>query len=216
MGAYCLSRGLWPGDDSSRALVRRGEAVVCFSPERGIGGGASNERAGLVSQLGDGVETCGLQRRLPLAGLRLPRGGSGSAGNARPRGPGEVRDVMFPTASATVLRHPGAEPGDLPPGYSGSLVVLTSRLLAPRRKQDPGERLARSRGCRLANRGICCLGVRGGALGWGRPEGELKTEGHVLAGRWWARQGRSRARGGRRWAPERQFWAGAPSFMLTC
>ena len=141
---------------------------------------------------------------------------SGSPGNARPRGPGEVRDVMFPTASATVLRHPSAEPGDLPPHYSGSLGVLTSRVLAPRRKHDPGERLARSRGCRLANRGICCLGVRGGALGWGRPEGELKTEGHVLAGRWWERQGRSRARGGRRWAPERQFWAGAPSFMLTC
>ena len=188
--------------------------------EGGISGGASKGRAGLVSQLGDGVETCGLQRRLPVAGLRLPQGGCGSPGNARPRGgppsPGGVRDVVFPTASATVPRHRSAEPGDLPPRYSGSLGVLTSRLLAPRRKQDPGERLARSRGCRLANRGICGLGVRGEALGWGRPEGELQTGGHVLAGRWWERQGRSRARGGWQWAPERQFWAGAPSSVLTC
>lgn len=58
--------------------------------------------------------------------------------------------MMLPTASATVLRHPSAEPGDLPPRYSGSLGVLTSRPFAPRRKQDPGERLARSRGWRTA------------------------------------------------------------------
>ena len=132
---------------------------------------------------GMGWKPVGSREGSPWLASGSPPGGSGSPGNARPRGgppsPGGVRDVVFPTASATVLRHRSAEPGDLPPRYSGSLGVLTSRFLAPRRKQDPGERLARSRGCRLANRGICGLGVRGGALGWGRPEGELQTGGHV-------------------------------------
>lgn len=118
-----------------------------------------------------------------LAGFRIPQGGSGSPGNARPpggpRSPEEVRDVTLPHSlsdCAWAPEHRGAESGDLPPRNPIGLEFLTSPLLPPRRKQDPGERLARSGDCRLASRGICCLGARGGAPGWGRLEGELKRK----------------------------------------